>query len=188
MKNQFSRILSVSLLSLALTTISGCANRNKADIVDTGLEKQAHVTAGQGESVGVRDKEFVLQKKKNLGEELRRLEENVRELDDRVYGNRDFDTYGIWGKLRDCRNSLKEKNSDFDPGSMERVSDSEYLLNWKANSDAKAAIEKSSEKLVAMSEEDLDDHIKKLNKVKSHLQEREDEINDKLSRCRSIKP
>jgi len=184
-KNLTPSRLAGLLLATSLVLL-GCANRNKADIVDTSLENKANINGSNGESVGVRNKEFVLQKKKNLSEEVRSLEEKVRELDDRVYGNRDYETYGLWGKLRDCRNKLKEHASDFEAGEMARLSDGDYLLNWKANSDAKAGIEKSTEKLVAMSEEDLDDHIKTLNKQKLKLQEKEDEITDKLGRCKAV--
>jgi hypothetical protein len=191
--NRFPKLLlvlqGIALAALGFTfvIINGCAHRNRADIVDTSLEKQTNISDSQGESVGVRDKEFVLQKKKALGEELRKLEENVRELDDRVYGTREYASYGVWGKVRDCRLAIKDKSADFDPGPLERASDSEYLLNWKANTDAKAGIEKNSDKLVAMSEEDLDKHITKLNKVKSRLQEREDELNEKLIHCAAEK-
>ena len=180
-------VRSLLILELSLAAVGfGCANRNKADIIDTNMEHKSEISNSNGESVGVRDKEFVLQKKKNLAEALRSLEEKVRELDDRVYGTREYETYGLWGQLRNCRDHLKEKKSDFDAGPVERMSDSDYLLNWKGNSDAKAGIEKSSSQLVALSEEDLDDHIKKLNKAKSKLESKEDEIREKISQCKAL--
>lgn len=188
-KNLFSVILIFLAIQTGLLVV-GCANRNKADIIDTGMQNSANVNNQTGESVGVRDKEFVLQRKKNLSEELRSLEEKVRELDDRVYGTREYETYGLWGQLRDCKDKLKDKlkdkQSEFDAGALDRISDEDYLLNWKANGDAKAGIEKSSEKLVALSEEDLDDHIKKLNKSKAKLEQKEDEVRDKIFKCNSL--
>jgi len=170
----------VLLAGLSQSLLVGCANRNKADIVDTKLENQNTVSGGQ--SVGVRDKEFVVQNKKNLTEELRRLQEEVREMEDRVYGTREYKTSGVWGKLRDCR--AKSGNpKTFDAGPVERPSDADYMMNWKEDRKSKAAIEKSTGKLVAMNEADLDDTIKKLNKAKKNLQEKEDEIGEKLARC-----
>ncbi len=185
MKTNLSLTVLIILFTQAGLLATGCANRNKADVIDTGMQNSSKVSENSGEAIGVRNKEFVLQKKKNLAEELRTLEEKVRELDDRVFGSRDYETYGLWGQLRDCRNKLKEKNSSLEAGSLERMSDGDYLLNWKANGDAKAGIEKTTDKLVALSEEDLDDHIKKLNKAKVKLQDKEDELREKLSQCKT---
>lgn len=172
-----------SILIFALPLfLSSCAHRNKADKIETKLDNQSSINKSEGSSVGVRDKEFVIQNKKNLNEELRKLKNEVQELEDRVYGTREFKTWGLWGKLRDCR--MKKNNaSEFEAGPIERTYEKEYLLNWKENSKAKAGIEKSSGQLVAISEEDLDDHIKKLNKMKIKLQEKEDEISEKLGKC-----
>jgi TolA-binding protein len=174
------------IASLVLLLSNACANRNKADIVDTQLQNQSNVSNASGESVGVRDNEFVLQKKQSLSEELRKLEQNVRELDDRVYGTREYETYGLWGKLRDCSAKTKDKKSDYDAGPLQRISDEDYLLNWTANSDAKAGIEKSSDRLVALSEQDLDDHIKNMNKATTRLQQKEDELRGKLLECQTL--
>jgi hypothetical protein len=167
------------ILSLA-GLLHGCANRNKADVVDTSLEHK-----GAHESVGVRDKEFLVQDKKNLNEALRSLREQIRELEDRVYGTREYKTFGLWGKLRDCRSRVaEEKQRQFEAGPVARPSDKEYLLNWKENSDAKAGIDSKSGQLIALSEADLDDTIKRLNKIKKQLEEKEDEMSEKLSLCR----
>ncbi len=176
----------VLLSGTVLIWLVGCANRNKADVIDTRLDKAAAISQQAGSYVGVRDKEFVLQRKKNLAEELRSLEENVRQTDDRVYGTRAYETSGLWGKLQECRNRHKDESSDLDAGKLERFSDSEYLLNWADNSDAKAVVDKDSEKLMAISDEDLSKYITRFGKEKKRLQAKEDEIKDKLAKCQQL--
>jgi hypothetical protein len=163
----------ILLFIFAAGLLNSCANRNKADVIETN-----------DRPVGVRDNQFVVQDKKNLSEALRSLREEVRELEDRVYGTRQYKTYGLWGKLRDCRSQMTEdQKSKFDVGPVERPSDKEYILNWKDNSDAKAGVDSKTGQLIAFSEADLDDTIQRLNKIKSKLEEKEDEISEKLSRC-----
>src|SRR5580700_228399 len=92
--------LTIMLLSLWL--LASCAsNPNKAEKIDTDLQKSSAVNGE--EKVGVKSGNMVVQKKVQMNEELRRLQYEVYELEDRVYGNRKYGSKGLYGALKTCR-------------------------------------------------------------------------------------
>ncbi len=73
-------VLSIGMLAF------GCAhNPNKAEKIDTSLDKSEKVTGN--EAVGVKDGNMVVQNKVNMAEQLRDLQIEVYTLEDKVYGN-----------------------------------------------------------------------------------------------------
>ena len=75
------------LIALVLF-LGGCStNPNKAEKVETEMQSKGKV---KDENVGIKDGNMVVQKKTLMSEELRRLQYEVYELEDRVYGNRKF--------------------------------------------------------------------------------------------------
>ena len=103
--NFITKIMSV----VAVMFVVGCAsNPNKAEKVETQLENKGNV---KGESVGVKDGNMVVQKKTLMSEELRRIQYEVYEMEDRVYGNRKFGSKGLYGVLKDCRTELADKKN-----------------------------------------------------------------------------
>jgi hypothetical protein len=160
--------------------LSACSsNPHKAEKVDTSIDKKGEVTGDT--VVGVKDGNMVVQKKVLMSEELRRLQYEVYELEDRVYGNRKYGSDGMYGVLKKCREELSRKESG-GTGKLswqepiDRVTDKEEEL--KVGLDDKS-------KLVGVSEEFLKDRIERFKQYKLVLQKREDEYDDKVRICRA---
>lgn len=163
-----------------LNMLMGCStNPNKAKDIKTGVE-MSEVLSGDTR-LGVKDGNLVTQRKVNLNEEVRLLQNNVYSLEDKVYGNRKFGSKGLYGVLRSCRKDIISKKYG---GSgklmwtepMDRVTDKED--NWEVGADER-------DKLVAVTEELLHDRIKRFKTYRKLLHKRQDEYEEKLEICDS---
>lgn len=168
-----------AVLAGIASLVACSSNPHKAEKIDTKIEKSEAVVGN--EAVGVKDGNMVIQKKVVLSEELRRIQYEVYELEDRVYGNRKYGSRGLYGSLKDCRLALTDKKLGGDGKLMwteplERVTDKED--EFKLGVD-------ENDKLVGISEEYLKDRIDRFRKFKATLQMREDEYEDKLAICRA---
>ncbi|MGZ3722041.1 MAG: hypothetical protein ACXVA9_03860 [Bdellovibrionales bacterium] len=156
----------------------GCAsNPNKATKIDTELKKSDAVNAE--ESVGVKSGNMIVQKKVQMNEELRRLQYEVYELEDRVYGNRKYGSKGLYGALKSCREETVSKKNGGDgkliwTEPVDRVTDKEEEFNIGID---------EHDKIVAVSEEFLKDRITRFNKYRNTLLKRQDEYEEKLEIC-----
>lgn len=168
------------LTATAALGLIGCStNRNKAERIETVIEN-SDVISGDT-SVGVKDGDMIVQKKVRMNEELRRIQYEVYELEDRVYGNRKFGSLGLYGVLRDCRMQISDPKNGGDGKlkwlePMDRVTDKEE--EFKVGLDDK-------EKLVGVSEEFLHDRVTRFRGYKSVLQKRQDEYEEKVSICKA---
>ena len=176
MGNFFKLVL---LMGLAVV-IQSCQSKNhKADKIDTSIEKGESLSADT--TVGLKDGNMVVQKKVLMNEELRRLQNDVYELEDHVYGNRKYGSQGLYGVLKSCRGDLSDPKNKGDgklkwTEPIERVTEKED--EFKIGLDEK-------EKLVGVSEEFLKDRIERFRGYKKVLMQREDEYNDKVSVCKA---
>ncbi len=132
-------------------------------------------------AVGVKDGNMVVQKKVIMNEELRKLQYEVYELEDRVYGNRKYGSLGLYGVLRDCRLQISDTKNGGDgklkwTEPIDRVTDKEE--------DFKIGLDEEK-KLVGVSEEFLADRIKRFKTYKTLLNSREDEYEEKLAICKA---
>ena len=161
-------------------TLSACSsNPNKAKNIETNMDKRESVTGDT--SVGVKDGNMVVQKKVMMNEELRRIQNDVYETEDRVYGNRAYGSLGLYGVLRKCRMDLSDKNNGGDGKLMwtepiDRVTDKEDEFEIGID---------ENEKLVGVSEEFLKDRIKRFRKYRDVLEKRQDEYEEKLAICQT---
>lgn len=167
------------VFSVGVMVTACSSNPHKAERIKTEVDKGAVVSGD--ERVGVKDGNLVVQRKVLMNEELRKLQHEVYELEDRVYGNRKYGSKGIWGVLRDCRAQLSDKKNGGDGKLMwtepaDRVTEREE--EYKIGIDEK-------EKIVAVSEEFLKDRITRFRGYKSVLQKREDDLDDKLKICQA---
>lgn len=159
---------------------AGCAtNPNKAKEIETKIDNSQEVSAG--ENVGVKDGNMIVQKKVLLGEELRRIQTEVYETEDKVYGNRKYGSKGMYGVLKDCRMELSEKKNGGDgklkwTEPMDRVTDKETEFKFGLD---------DNKQLIGVSEEFLSDRITRFKKYKTILQGREDEMQEKLDICKT---
>src|SRR4051812_15524191 len=143
----------IFLLSSTLI-LSACShNPNKARSIDTELQKSSEVKGD--EQIGVKDGNLVVQKKVLMAEELRRLQTDVYELEDRVYGNRKYGSLGLYGVLKDCRKKAADRKNGGEgkliwTESIQRVTEKEE--DFKIGLDEK-------DKIVGVSEEFLKDRM-----------------------------
>ncbi len=156
----------------------GCAsNPHKAKKLDTSIENQSNL--GDDENIGVKNGNLVVQKKVLMNEELRRLQNEVYETEDKVYGNRKYGSEGLYGALKQCRLKLTSKEYGGDgkllwTEPLDRVTDKEEEYN--------VGIDEKN-KVVSVTEEFLNDRIKRFQGYKQVLLKREDEYNEKLEIC-----
>jgi hypothetical protein len=131
--------------------------------------------------VGVKEGNMIVQRKTLMSEELRKLQYDVYELEDHVYGNAKYGSKGLYGVLKDCRKSLSDKKNGgtgklswTEP--IDRVTDKEE--DWKIGLDEK-------NKVVGVSEEYLKDRIERFREYKRVLMKREEEYQDKVDICKA---
>ena len=161
----------------AVLTFACASKMHKAKKIDTKIEKAAEVSGDQ--KLGIKDGNMVVQKKVQMNEELRRLQNNVYSLEDKVYGHREYGSLGLHGTLKDCRKSLVSKmyggtGKLMWTESIDRVTEKEE--EWKIGVD-------EQEKIVGVSEEFLLDRIKRFKAYRKTLRGREDEYVEKLEVC-----
>lgn len=179
--NEFS-VSAVALVAAGLLAFSlaGCSsNPHKAEEIDTKIDNKGQVSGDT--TVGVKDGDMIVQKKVLMNEELRRLQNDVYELEDRVYGNRKYGSKGLYGVLKDCRADLSSKALGgtgklqwTEP--IDRVTDKEE--EFKVGLDDK-------KQLIGVSEEFLKDRIDRFKQYKLVLQKRQDEYEDKVEVCKA---
>lgn len=170
----------VFLIAAPLFSLVACkGNPHKAERIETAIESEDTVSGDT--SVGVKDGNMIVQKKVQMNEELRRLQYEVYELEDRVYGNRKYGSLGLYGVLRDCRLQISDPKNGGDgklkwTEPMDRVTDKEDEYKIGLN---------EKEKLVGVSEEFLKDRIERFRGYRGVLQKRQDEYEEKVQICKA---
>lgn len=172
-KTIVAKILTVSLLGI----LAACShNPNKAEKLDTKIDNSDKVT---DERIGVKDGNMVVQRKTLMSEELRRLQYEVYEKEDRVYGNNKYGSKGLYGVLKDCKKDISSKKYGgtgkliwTEP--IDRVTDKEEELKIGLD---------ENKKIIGLSEEFLKDRINRFKEYKRILLKREDEYEDKVEIC-----
>jgi len=163
---------------MASGMMAACShNPNKAEKIDTELKKEQKLSPD--ESVGVKNGNMVVQKKVAINDELRRLQYEVYELEDRIYGNKKYGSKGLYGALKDCKAEAASKKyggngklTFTEP--IDRVTDKED--EWNVGIDEK-------DKIVGVSEEFLKDRLARFQRYRQTYQKREGEYEEKLEIC-----
>ena len=163
---------------IALTTACS-SNPNKAEKINTKVENSSEVSTET--AVGVKDGNMVVQRKVDMNEELRKLQYEVYELEDRVYGNRKYGSLGLYGVLRECKFQLSDPKNGGDgkliwTEPIDRVTEKE--------DDFKIGIDEKN-KLVGVSEEFLKDRIERFKGYRKVLNKRQDEYEEKVAICKT---
>ena len=179
MKISISKSMSVVAFWPLLFLLGCSSNPHKAEVVETPVEKSA--TVAGNDKIGVNsDGEMVFQRKSNLAEELRKLQDDVFEMEDRVYGTRKYGTLGLYGKYSSCL----RKVSSTDKGNLPKL---EKLDRWSDKEEnAKLGFDANKDKLAAVTEEKLRDRITKFQEYRRVLQEREDQYNENIRSCEAV--
>jgi hypothetical protein len=158
--------------------LAGCShNPNKAEKIDTKVDKASAINSQ--ETVGVKNGNMIVQKKVQMNDELRRLQYEVYELEDRVYGNKKYGSKGLYGALKDCRAEAVSKKYGGNgkltwTEPMDRVTDKED--DWNIGVD-------EQDKIVGVSEEFLKDRLARFQNYKKLLEKRQSEYEEKLEIC-----
>ncbi len=167
-------------LLVAFVFVAGCkSNPHKAEKIETEIKGHGEVNGDT--AVGIKDGNMIVQKKVAMNEELRRLQIEVYELEDQVYGNRKYGSKGLYGKLRDCKMELADTKNGGDgkmkwTEPMDRITDKED--EFKIGLDEK-------DKLVGVSEEFLKDRLERFKGYKNLLMKRQDEYEEKVAICKN---
>lgn len=172
----------MKLLILATITsflFLGCSSKHKAKDIDTSIDNAQKMNSDT--QLGIKDGDMIVQRKVEMNEELRRLQYEVYELEDRVYGNRKYGSLGLYGVLRNCKTELSDPRNGGDgklkwTEPMERITDKE--------DDFKIGLDEQK-KLVGVSEEFLKDRIDRFKGYKSILMKRQDEYDEKVAICKT---
>lgn len=169
--------LKASLVMGLIGLVSCSHNPHKAEKIDTEIEKSEAIS-GQ-EQLGVKDGNMIVQKKVMMNEELRRLQNEVYSLEDRVYGHRKYKSQGLYGALKACRAKLSSKSMGGNgkliwTEPIDRVTDKEDEFSIGLD---------EKDKIVGVSEEFLKDRLARFKNYKNVLQKREDEYQEKLEIC-----
>ena len=171
--------IAVTLISIELLVTACTTNPNKAKDIETKMENSSAIN---GETtLGIKDGLMVVQKKVMMNEELRKLQYEVYELEDRVYGNRKYGSLGLYGVLRDCKMQISDSKNGGDgklkwTEPIDRVTDKEE--EFKIGLD-------EGKKLVGISEEFLADRIIRFKSYQNFLNKREDEYEEKVKICKA---
>lgn len=170
-----------TLALVAALFLAGCSSKtHKAEKVKTEINNKGQI---DGETqVGVNDAgNMVVMKKVQMNEEVRKLQNETYELEDRVYGNRRYGSLGLYGVLRQCKLDTSDPKNGGDgklrwTEPIDRVTDKEE--EWKIGLDEK-------DKLVGISEEFLKDRIVRFRGYKKVLMQRQDEYEEKVQICKA---
>lgn len=165
----------MKVIVLALFLV-GCSSAHKAKKIDTKIKNEKAISGN--ESIGIKNGKMIVQKKVEMSEELRRLQNEVYSLEDRVYGSRKYQSDGLYGVLKKCKATIVSpayggngKLRWTEP--IERVTDKE--------DDLKVGL--SEKQIIGISTEYLKDRIKRFHGYKKILMSREDEYKDKVAVC-----
>ncbi|MEZ0392343.1 MAG: hypothetical protein ACAH59_09020 [Pseudobdellovibrionaceae bacterium] len=169
----------IMILSVLGLMVVACANPHKAEKIETEIQKKEEISGDT--SLGIKDGNMVVQRKVMMNEELRKLQNDVYGLEDRVYGNRNYGSLGLYGVLKNCRSELADKRNGGDG-----------KLTWTEPIDRVTSKEEEfkigvdeNEKLVGVKEEYLKDRIERFRGYRSVLEKRQDEYEDKLAVCQT---
>ena len=154
----------------------GCSSSHKAKKLDTKIKNESSVTGN--ESIGVKNGKMVVQKKVQMNEELRRLQNEVYSLEDRVYGSRRYQSDGLYGVLKKCKAMVVSPQY----GGNGKLRWTEPIDRVTEDED-EMKIGLSKKKIIGVSTEYLKDRIERFQGYKKVLMSREDEYKDKLAIC-----
>ena len=176
-----SPLFAISILGGALV-LSGCGSKEKKVTLDEPEKlDRAYVnkTGERNETIGEKNGGIVIQKKMSLEEDMTRVRDQINDAENSIYGSSRQDPGGMWLKLKECRKKIADARLGGNgvPDAMEK---------WEKISttdpDLKYRVE-DKKKVVAVSEEQLEDRLSHMKNVKNILDRRYEEYKDKLDAC-----
>lgn len=166
------------LTVLTVVLLAGCGSkRDVHEELDKTLDTNLN---DKGERVGLRDNEIVIQKRVSLEQNLAKLKNEVIDLENAIYGASRRNPGGLWEGLRDCRKRISDPRvgGTGKPEPMERwekISEKDEEFDFK--------VDKKRNTVVGISEEAMQTRLDRLKTQKTMLEERYDQLRDKLETC-----
>jgi hypothetical protein len=163
------------LLIIATATLSACASKPKTETIDTNLDKKTELSSNEAVGMKKDQEELVYQKKSHILNDLTRLEEEVYQLQDDVYGTREYNSKGLFGKFLECRKSHAMKT-----GEMSRIPDKSPVVE---KDKVKVAIDQTTGKPIGYTEEALEKRLARFQDYKNTLYDRKEELENLIDKC-----
>lgn len=169
-------VLILTLIGIS-ATLSACSSTNHASSIDTQIDH--NTTIGDSTEVGIKHGDMVVQRKVQIAEHLRELQNQVYYLQDDVYGNDKTGRRGLYGVVYDCRKAVAEKANGGDGklSFMEaRELPADHEPEFKIGLDSK-------DQLVGVQEEFLKARIERFSEYRATLEKRRDDFEQKRDMC-----
>lgn len=158
---------------IAALFLISCKSNPKLEKIDTTLNNAQ--TAG-GLTVGVSDDDRLMyQKKTDIINEMVRVEDEVRALSDKVYGTPDYDSKGLYGKALECRKKKAMKT-----GALDEIPNHTPVIE---EDQVKVGQEERSQKLIALTQENLQVRLERFRAYKKTLFGRQEELEQYIEQC-----
>jgi len=163
-------------------TVSCCFYTTGYDFHAWNIKTEKEDVISSGEKIGVDSSgDMVYQKKIMMAEEIRKLQDNVYDLEDKVYGTRRYGTKGLYGKYSDCLKQSKPENK----ATLPKI---DKLDRWSdKDEDIKIGVDADKDKLASVTQEKLKERMTKFQEYRRILQQKEDEYEDNLKTCQAMR-
>jgi len=167
------------LLLVVLLVAVGCSSSpDPTEDFDEILRSQ---TPDKRESVGLKDDKVMIKKKVHLEGRLWKLNSQINDVENAIYGRSRKDPGGIWESLRICRKRLSDPRIGGNgvPEKMEKwekVTEKEEDFQYFVNDD---------KNVIGVTEEELTTRVTRLKKHKSLLDQQFDSFKEKMLLCES---
>lgn len=165
---------SITKLIIPIVFVACASPEKKIEPLNTQLQEKQGINGS--ESVGTNSAgDLVYQKKMNLVNELVKIEDEVTDLQDRVYGSPDYNSKGLYGKALACRKAkaLKTGEMSFIPDKSPVVEEDQVRVGQDAQ----------SQKLIALTEENLVKRLERFKEYKKVLFERREQVENYIEKC-----
>jgi hypothetical protein len=163
------------ILILSVVMLAACASKPKTETVDTNLDKKSDISSNEAVGMKKDQEELVYQKKSNILNDLTRLEEEVYQLQDDVYGTREYNSKGLFGQFLACRKKRAIKT-----GELSRIPDKSPVIE---EDKVKLAIDQQTGKPIGYTEEGLEKRLARFKEYKNVLYDRKEEVESLIEKC-----
>jgi hypothetical protein len=119
--------------------------------------------------------ELIYQKKSNVLAELTKTEEDVFQLQDKVYGTKEYNSKGLYGQFLACRKKKAIKTGD-----LSRLPDKSPVIE---DDKVKLVIDKNTGRAIGFTEEALQNRLDRFKNYKTVLYERQEEVEQLIEKC-----
>jgi hypothetical protein len=159
---------------LLLSMLACTSKDKKVESINTKLDDSQ--TVSPNTNVGTTGEgDLVYQHKTDLVNELVTIQDEVNELQDKVYGNPDYDSKGLYGKVLECR-----KKKALKTGELSFIPDKTPVID---EDQMRVGKDSQTKKLIGYTEENLQKRLTRFKDYKKTLYARQDELDGYIEKC-----